>query len=467
MKPRDEPDPGSDPDAQNPFRETETTEQAAAGREASPSSAFRLVVAGPPGRAQQIQIDATSPAPLLVGSSPVCALRLDDPTVSRRHVALELARGGLRLRDLDSTNGTRVDGVRVVEVVLEGGERIEIGTSAIRVERERGGGRASELSTDTSFGQLIGASVEMRRLYPLLRRLAQSTIPVVIEGETGTGKEALAEALHDASPRAGGPFVVFDCTAVAPNLIESELFGHDKGAFTGAVSSRLGLFQQAHGGTLLIDEIGDLDLAMQPKLLRAIERSEVRPLGAAHSVRVDVRLIAATRRDLDREVQEGRFRDDLFHRLAVARVELPPLRRRQGDAGVLARHYWSTLAREGGAGPSGGAEPPPELLRRWERESWPGNVRQLRNAVARALALGELEPDEPARPAAAPGQDVIDEIIRQRLPLPVARERVVHELERRYLEEALARHGGNVTRAARESGIALRYFQLLRRRRGS
>src|SRR6185369_4554561 len=174
-------------------------------------------------------------------------------------------------------------------------------------------------------------------------------------------------------------------------LLESELFGHEKGAFTGAATARAGLFQQAHGGTLLIDEIGDLDSAMQPKLLRAIERSQVRPLGGPQPVRVDVRIIAATRRDLDHEVQHGRFRDDLFHRLAVARIGLPPLRSRHGDIAVLARHFWSTLARESGRDAEAAAGPPGELLWRWERDPWPGNVRQLRNAVARVLALGDLD----------------------------------------------------------------------------
>ena len=306
----------------------------------------------------------------------------------------------------------------------------------------------------------------MRRLYPLLARLAQSTIPVVIEGETGTGKEAVAEAIHEQGPRARRPFVVFDCTAIAPSLLESELFGHEKGAFTGATAAREGLFQQADGGTLLIDEIGDLDLALQPKLLRAIERSEVRPLGAAHAVRVDVRIIAATRRDLDRCVQEGRFRDDLFHRLAVARVELPPLRRRSGDVAALARHFWATSARRDGRATEAERGPPPHLLHRWEHDPWPGNVRQLRNAVARVIALGETDAGEaPSAPPREGGPDFIDQLIAEHLTLPLARERVVSEFERRYLQEALARHGGAVTRAARASGIALRYFQLLKRRR--
>jgi DNA-binding NtrC family response regulator len=455
--------------ARNPFGEIETDVQSS--RRAPPPGPLLLIVERGPDAPKRLRIDEGVPAPTLVGSSPVCALRLGDPAVSRRHLALETADDGWHLRDTGSTNGTRVDGVRVVEALLDGGERIEIGHTVIRVERDAAA-EPVDLPTDMSFGAVVGRSTRMRRVYPLLARLAQSTIPIVIEGETGTGKEAVAEAIHQAGPRAAAPFVVFDCTATASNLLESELFGHERGAFTGAVASRPGVFQQAHRGTLLIDEIGDLDLALQPKLLRAIERSEVRPLGGTRSVRFDVRLIAATRRDLDREVHEGRFRDDLFHRLAVARVELPPLRLRQGDIAELARHFWNTLARESGHAAEADKGPPADLLRRWEREPWPGNVRQLRNAVARTLALGDIDSilsQDSIDPAGDPGQtgarDFIEEIVQQRLALPVARERVVHEFERRYLEDALARHGGSIARAARESGIATRYFRLLRSRR--
>jgi len=325
---------------------------------------------------------------------------------------------------------------------------------------------------EISFGRVLGASAEMRRLYPVLTSLAHSTIPVVIEGETGTGKEAVAEAIHEKGPRACGPFVVFDCTAVAPSLFESEFFGHEKGAFTGATASRSGLFSQADGGTLFIDEIGDLDLALQPKLLRAIDQSQVRPLGAAHPLQVDVRIIAATRRNLDRCVREGRFRDDLFHRLAVGRIELPPLRRRSGDVGLLARHFWTVLARQESWLREAERDPPLELVRRWERDPWPGNIRQLRNAVARVLVVGQAQAAnmdagrsssvwDPAPPR---GDDFLDQIIAEHLALPVARKRVVREFERRYLEEALARQGGAVGRAAKASGIAVRNFQLMRQR---
>ena len=368
--------------------------------------------------------------------------------------------GGVRLTDLGSTNGTYVDRVRVTQAELFGDELIRIGTTVLRLEREDGGWLPPAAS---EFGKLIGASPEMRRLYPLCERLAQSSVPIIIEGETGTGKEVLAEALVERGPRNGKPFIVFDCTAVPPNLVESELFGHERGAFTGATSTRKGMFEQADGGTLLIDEIGDLDLALQPKLLRALERGEVRRVGADRWLRVDVRVMAATRRDLDREVQEGRFRDDLFHRLAVARVELPPLRHRAGDIKVLARSIWRQL---------GGDERllSEALLSRWEAEAWPGNVRELRNAVSRHLTLGDLPDaaqqkaiDRALEPDALTSADPIERLLSVGLPFPRAR-RAARRVRAPVRRAPLREQGGDVAKAAAASGIGLRYFQKLRKR---
>jgi len=279
----------------------------------------------------------------------------------------------------------------------------------------------------------------------------------VIEGETGTGKENLAESLHQ-SP---GPFVVFDCTAVSASLVEAELFGHERGAFTGAVTSRPGMFELADGGTLFLDEIGDLALALQPKLLRAIERREIRRVGGQKSITVNVRIIAATRRNLDREVEEGRFRDDLFHRLAVARIELPPLRERTGDVGLLARLFVEQL---------GG--PPTlltkDMLSRLEAYSWPGNVRELRNSIARLIALGEIHlnaPDEqPADPVKGGDPDWIAQLLEEDLPFPIARRRCQELFEQRYVDRLLEKHGGSIGRAAEASGVSERYFRLVRAR---
>ncbi len=421
--------------------------------------AFRVEVIEGQSVGTGYEIRPNDPQRVLFGKSPACQIRLDDPLVSRRHAALDVTGAGLRLVDLDSTNGTTVNGVRVGSAILNGGERVQLGSTVLSVGRAKETRDDGSISELVGFGPIVGKSVAMRRLFPLCQRLAESDVSVVIEGETGTGKERLAEALHERSRRAEQPFCVLDCTAIPPNLFESELFGHEKGAFTGATSRRRGVFERAHGGTLLIDEVGDLPLDLQPKLLRVLERSEVTTVGGERVIRVDVRVLAATRRDLDQEVTQGRFRDDLFHRLAVARVELPPLRERRGDVALLAEHFWEAAG--------GRAEDlSPELLARWESYAWPGNVRELRNAVARRLALGELAEVDwtssgPARAPAAMAGDVIGQILAMDLPLPEARNRLVSLFEARYLDHAVWQHGG-VARAAAGSGVAKRHFQRLR-----
>jgi two-component system, NtrC family, response regulator HydG len=468
----------------------------------SPKSAeasFALTVVAGPDQGLTFDVARGAPSRVLAGTSPSCPLRLSDRMISRRHAAFELAGARLRVTDLGSTNGTFINDVYAVDAYVSGGELVRLGETTLRVDLVAGV-EPVQLPRATRFGRLVGASAEMRRLYPLCERIAASSVPVIVEGETGTGKEVLAESLHEVGPRADKPFVVFDCTAVPPNLVESALFGHERGSFTGATESRRGVFEEANGGTLLLDELGDLELSLQAKLLRALERSEVQRVGSNRWARVDVRVLAATRRDLDREILAGRFRDDLFFRLAVARIELPPLRRRTGDVTVLAHHFWKHLAGRSVPFPAGFAQ-------RLEDYSWPGNVRELYNAVARRVALGELAPIETARPvqeapAPAPGypgsaapppgkaagvgtipppplpsevgapagardeDDLIASVLALDLPLTRARQRVVEEFERRYVERVLAQHGGNVRNAAAASGIARRYFQLLRARRG-
>ncbi|HEY1694815.1 MAG TPA: sigma 54-interacting transcriptional regulator [Polyangiaceae bacterium] len=446
----------------------------ALGPSRSPGTAERsyvLSVVDGPDAGARVELEGLQGESVLAGKGPACRLRLGDPTVSRRHASFEVSARGVRVEDLGSTNGTFVNGVPIEAAYVSGGDRVRLGATTLIVDR--GDPSTVEEPAETSFGRLLGASHAMRRLYPLCLRFAESDIPVLIEGETGTGKEVLAEALHECSLRASGPFVVFDCTSVPPSLLESTLFGHERGSFTGAVAPRAGVFEEAHGGTLLIDEIGDLDPSMQPKLLRALERGEVQRVGSNAWRKFDVRVIAATRRDLDHEVQAGRFRDDLFFRLAVGRVELPPLRRRLGDVALLASHFWEAL---------GGTLPVPrDVMARLEDCPWPGNVRELHNAVARILALGDRAFEErlerrstqgAAPPAAPPGArpadgglaQILAAILDQDVPLPRARDVVVREFERRYVEKVLARHGGNVVRAAEASGIARRYFQILRAR---
>ncbi|WP_394823899.1 sigma 54-interacting transcriptional regulator [Pendulispora albinea] len=430
-----------------------------------------------PDRGRTLTLDGAQPSSVLVGQSPACALQLTDREVSRRHIALEPRAGRLHLRDLGSTNGTYLEKLRIIEAELSGGEVVRIGSTCLRFDRMPLAPASAPPPPLNAFGRLLGASPEMRRLYPLCARLARASIAVLVEGETGTGKELLAESLHEQGPRAQGPFIVFDCTAVPANLVESELFGHERGSFTGAVASRRGVFEQADGGTLLIDEIGELDLALQPKLLRALERSEVRRVGGDRARKFDVRVISATRRNLDQEVQAGRFRDDLFHRLAVARIELPPLRRRTGDIPRLARALWSSMGGDEG-------ELPEALVRQWNDDAWPGNVRELRNAVVRRLALGEVELLEPSDAAATDdavdpagaaqgahgahdahgATGILEHIISMGLPFGTARQHVLDAFERRYVERTLAEHGGNVMRAAAASGVARRHFQRVKSR---
>jgi DNA-binding NtrC family response regulator len=429
--------------------------------EGSPDvTAFQLLVIEGPDAGKSFRADGAAPSPLLVGQSPACEIRLSDGRVSRRHASIELAGRRLRITDLGSTNGTFVDGVSILDGHLSGGEVVRVGGTALRVEPVSDAASAP-LPTAMRFGRTIGASAEMRRLYPLCERLAASSVPVIIEGETGTGKEVLAESLHEEGSRSAGPFVVFDCTAVAPNLVESALFGHERGSFTGATAAHRGVFEQAHGGTLLIDEIGDLEISLQPKLLRVIERGQVRRVGGDRAIPVDVRVLSATRRNLDQEIQAGRFRDDLFFRLAVTRIELPPLRRRHGDVAVLASHFWRVLGRRDDSIPY-------DLVRRYEDYAWPGNVRELHNAVARYLALGslaELDLDRAAEGALGAARDLVEQILDLEQPLAPSRQRLVDEFERRYVERMLERHGGNIGRAAEASGIARRYFQILRARK--
>jgi two-component system, NtrC family, response regulator HydG len=430
-------------------------------RGVAPSGGWVLVTVKGPDAGRRLSLDGRARPHALIGKSPVCDLELRDPLVSRRHVAIDVGER-VRVTDLGSTNGTLLNAVAIERAYATSGDTIRIGDTEMTLYAAPALPVSVE-ETRSSFGPLLGESPAMRRLYPWLAKLAASNVPVIIEGETGTGKEVVAEAIHAASARAAGPFVVFDCTTVPPSLFESELFGHERGAFTGAASARQGMFEEAEGGTLLIDEIGDLDLTLQTRLLRALDQHEIRRVGSNKSIKVDVRVLAATRRDLDKMVQEERFRDDLFFRLAVGRVALPPLRERAGDVRVLARHIWSTQR-----GPEGG--PPASVLERWDEYGWPGNVRELANAVMRQIALGGSSPaEEDTRTGSAErgesdpaSSDVIARVLADGLPFAHAKRRVNEEFVRRYVETVLARHGGNVSNAASASGLARRYFQLLR-----
>jgi DNA-binding NtrC family response regulator len=409
-------------------------------------STFVITVVEGPDAGLVTSLDATGPTRALLGQSPVCTIRLTDREVSRRHAALSVSDTKLVVLDLGSTNGTTVNGVLIKEASLQGGEAIRIGSSVLSVKR--GEGRATDLGQTTSFGRVIGESAAMKRLYPALSQLAGSDRPALLEGEAGTGKELVAEELHRASGRSDGPFITLESSTIVVAELATTLFGRPSGGKLG------GLFDQARGGVLFIDEIGTLPRDVQSTLREAMGMSR------------DVRIVAATRRDLDRDVAQGRFDDDLFFLLAAGRIELPPLRDREGDVALLARHFWRELAPSAAEGGQGAAlgELPEDFLPRFEHYPWPGNVRELRSAVLARMTMGELGPTYRSDEAKQQGLDFLSAVIEEDLPFPTARERVVSEFERRYVERVLARHNGNVTQAARASGVAHRYFQLVKAR---
>ena len=395
---------------------------------------------------------------LAVGTAPANHLVLSDPTVSRHHFVLSVTPLGVHLRDLGSTNGTTLAGHRVEGGYVKNGSLIGAGVSTLRFESLDEQIR-EPLSDADRFGRAIGSSVAMRRLFAHLPRIAAADATVLLEGETGTGKTLIAEALHQASGRARGPFVVADCGALAPSLVESELFGHEKGAFTGAVSRRIGAFEAAQGGTLFLDELGELPLDLQPKLLRALEDRTIKRLGASAPTRLDVRVIAATHRDLREAVNLGQFRMDLFYRLNTVRLHIPSLRERREDIPGLIAHFHEQLG-------AGGA-PPPELVASLQGRDWPGNVRELRSAVERAVMLGDPDLLERigAPPASQPhDQSAADGSFAPGVSFRVAKERMLLRWESWYVSELYRRSGGNLSRAARDARMDRTHLRELLRR---
>jgi DNA-binding NtrC family response regulator len=394
-------------------------------------------------------------------------VQLTDSKVSGLHCEIRLDDRGYRLRDLDSTNGTYVSSLRINDVYIAPGTQFALGTTRLKFE-PLGESVEVELADTDRFGSMIGRSVKMREMFARLEKLARTDTTVLVTGETGAGKELVAEALHDHSPRSSnnGPFVVLDCGSIPPNLIESELFGHERGAFTGATNSYAGAFERAHGGTVFLDEIGELPLGMQPKLLRVLERKEVRRVGGSKTIEVDVRIVAATNRDLGVEVNRGRFREDLYYRLAVARVHVPPLRDRKDDLPLLIEHILTTT-------PGGEtASIAQETIDLMMKHDWPGNVRELRNVIERAVLLAESpENEDSLRRAPAPvprsepsitvtpSQTATSADATMTVPVDVAipfknaKQNVISEFERRYISRLLAQHDGNISAAARAAGI--------------
>ena len=392
---------------------------------------------------------------VLIGASPSCDLVLDDPQVSRLHCEIQLRAGRWQLVDLGSMNGTFVEGVRIRDADLPTREVVlQVGGSKLKVRVREPREEPAAALGPVVFGRMYGASPPMQRLFAKLDRIAASDTDVLIEGASGSGKELVTAEIVSRSKRANKPLVIVDCGALAPSLVESELFGHCKGAFTGADRERAGAFEQADGGTVFLDEIGELPLELQPKLLRAIAAREVRRVGETVARKVDVRVIAATNRRLETEVNQGRFREDLFFRLGVIRVDLPPLRERLEDLPLLvgaflqeldAGHLLDKLSAD--------------LYAELRSHSWPGNVRELRNWVKRFVVLEEREIPKSKEALSEPPADVD-----LSLPYSDAKSRVVQQFERRYLKHVLDAAGGNVSKAARLARMDRMHFHRLLQR---
>ncbi len=410
---------------------------------------FRLTITAGPGEGHHAVSESDV---VVVGTHASANFILQDAAVSRFHCELRLSADTVVLRDLQSLNGTHVDGVPVIEAPLRNGAIIALGRTQLRFDLDVEPA-AVPVSTRKRFGLAIGRSPAMAKLFALLERVAATDATVLIEGETGTGKELVAESLHNEGARRAAPFMVVDCGAIPRDLLESEIFGHERGSFTGALTAREGAFEAASGGTLFLDEIGELSPELQPKILRALERREIKRVGSNHYTKVDVRLIAATNRNLREEVNSQKFRPDLYYRVAVVEVRLPPLRDRREDFPLLIEHILASL--EASTRPEADLLRRPQVIAELLRHSWPGNVRELRNYIERSLALSDTAP-----PLSTESEDQQPEV-NAHLPLKNAREKWVGSFERRYLEELLRRNGDNVTAAARAAGVARNHFYRL------
>jgi two-component system, NtrC family, nitrogen regulation response regulator GlnG len=416
----------------------------------------RLLIVKGPDKGEAIAIGELA---ITIGSGPGNEVLLSDPTISRKHLVIEPRNEGVILRDLGSTNGSFVQGARFQELTLGFGTEVTIGQTTLKYVPEE---QPVDLapSDEETYGSLAARDPKLRKLFRLLADVASSEATVLIEGETGTGKELFAEEIHRHSAHKTGPFVVFDCGAVPKELIESALFGHVRGAFTGAVTDRSGAFAEADGGTLFLDEIGELAPEVQPALLRALDKRAVRPVGGTTYSQVSVRVVAATNRHLRAEIAAKRFREDLYYRLAVVRMHVPPLRERPDDIPLLVEHFAKQF--------SGGRsfEVAKEELERLRHHTWPGNVRELRNVIERACALThgtKLEIDEAfdeRSVGGAVGSVSID------IPFKEAKAQIIDNFEREYIRAQLKRHEGNLSAAARQSEVDRKHFRELLRKHG-
>src|SRR5881394_4064590 len=428
-----------------------------------PQRVARLVVVDGPNRGAAL---ALVRAQATVGRHPTNDLVLSDPRVSSVH--LEVTRrpvGRVLVRDAGSTNGSWIGDHRLVEAELSTGATLRVGDTLLRVDADEGAAPVQGAAT-TRFEGLLGSTPEMRELFAVLERVATKPLSVLVQGDTGTGKEEVARAVHARSLRAAFPFAVLDATTIPATLAESVLFGHERGAFTGADTRYQGAFERADGGTLFIDEVGELPLALQPKLLRVLERRELTRVGGKDVVPIDVRVVASTHRDLRLEIEADHFREDLYFRLAQVRVVLPPLRARKEDVPDLALHFLRAAAEPGNQPATIDGEALAELGRR----PFPGNVRELRNILVRASALCE---DGCIRLSDIAGEGYgFRGSEAERSPLDLAgtfseaKQRAIERFEKAYLETIMRRCAGNLSRASREADLARHHLRELLKKRG-
>jgi DNA-binding NtrC family response regulator len=420
----------------------------------------RLVAVSGPGAGHSLVMAS---AQATVGRHPTNDLVLQDPRVSAVHLEVRRRGGHLLVRDSGSTNGTWLGPHKVTTIELAPGGEILVGDTLLHLEID-GGTEPAPMSTGQTFGDLVGQSSAMRELFATLARIAPNNIAVLVQGETGTGKEEIARAIHARGPRAKGPFVVIDATSLPDQLAESLLFGHEKGAFTGATERRIGLFEAAHGGTVFLDEVGELPPALQAKFLRVLERREFNRVGGNDSIKVDVRIIAATHRDLRLEIDAKRFREDLYFRIATLRIQVPPLRDRPEDVPLLCGTLLAQIGGDRNIMIERGA------IEHLVAQPWPGNVRELRNVLSRAAALCT---DGLIQRADVAGQGVGFRGMREeRAVLDLsgkfgdAKDAAIERFESSYLTALMKRCGGNLSKAAREADVARHHLRDLLKKRG-
>ncbi len=441
----------------------------------------KLVIISGPDAGKEYELNKPR---VIGGRSIINEIPLTDKAVSGSHFEITGEDDGYMLRDLGSTNGTHVGELRIMEVFLKPGTTFRVGHTELRFQPLQDMVEIA-LSQSDRFGSVLGSSVKMREIFATLEKVAPSDLTVMLTGETGTGKELVARSIHDMSGRPKKPFVVLDCGAIPKDLIESTLFGHEKGAFTGAVGQHKGCFEQAHGGTIFLDEIGELDLGLQPKLLRVLENRELKRVGGDKLIKIDVRVLAATNRDLRQMVNKGTFREDLFFRLSVIQIESPALRERKEDIPQLVHHFLADVAARRGMNMTIAVDAMSALM----GLKWPGNVRELRNVVERASSLcdtptitradlilgrelgggfgGGLSQPSVEASASVPaggGSGYDPALLQPNVPFKEAKQQVTDGFEQIYLGELLKRNKGNITRSAHEAGLTRYHLRELLKR---